>query len=225
LAAETYPLPKPAKVIGTPYQGTHAKAFNVKGGSNNWESENAVDLATPKGTPIYAVASGTIGSQIGAQGGGRFAGLRVHLTTGSNEYYYAHLSRLVVKAGETVQAGQLIGYSGVANGVAHLHFAAKTGDPRAIFSQGGGDTVAPTPTQTGAPAGDQTGTPAVSVTDTRQIPDFQGAGTPDYQPPTLNEPAYGPGQVAKWWQQIASQPYASPETQSWAQNVNSATGG
>lgn len=119
-----------AKIIGGPFQGTHAVAFNERGGSNNWESERAVDIALPKGTPIYAPVSGVIGSQIGSLGsGGRFAGLRAHLVGGGNEFYFAHLSRLAVQAGQRVQRGQIIGYSGEANGVAHLHLATKTGSP------------------------------------------------------------------------------------------------
>lgn len=111
------------KIIGLPYQGTHTLG--------NWESDNAIDIALPKGTPVYAAFSGTIGSQIGSLGSSssRFAGLRVHLDGGSNELYYAHLSKLAVKAGEKVTAGQLIGYSGVANGVAHLHLGSKSGSP------------------------------------------------------------------------------------------------
>jgi murein DD-endopeptidase MepM/ murein hydrolase activator NlpD len=118
-----YPLGKKGNVIGLPYQGTHTLG--------NWESDNAVDLGVPKGTPVYAVAAGTIGSQIGSLGeGGQFAGLRLHLMTKHNEYYYAHLSKLSVHAGEHVKKGALLGYSGEANGVQHLHFARRRGDPR-----------------------------------------------------------------------------------------------
>jgi hypothetical protein len=120
------------KIIGTPDAGTHGVAFNKAGGSDNWESENAFDLAVPVGTPVYAEAAGKIGSQIGSLGtGGRFAGIRLHLVTAGNEFYYAHLSKLApgIKAGTTVKAGQLLGYSGSANGVAHLHIASKVGSP------------------------------------------------------------------------------------------------
>lgn len=118
------PLGKLGAIIGRPHQGTHTLF-------GNWESDNAVDLAAPVGTPVYAVADGTIGSQLGPIAGNdpHLAGMRVHLVAGGNEYYYAHLSRLAVKAGQTVQKGDLLGYSGQANGVAHLHFAQKTGDP------------------------------------------------------------------------------------------------
>lgn len=117
-------MPNP-KIIGVPYQGTHTLG--------NWESDNATDIAMPTGTPIYAPTAGVIGSQIGSLGasaGSRFAGLRVHLKTGGNELYYAHLSRLAVKAGQRVKAGQIIGYSGSANGVQHLHLGVRKGDPR-----------------------------------------------------------------------------------------------
>lgn len=125
-------VPLDGKLIGTPYQGTHAKAFNVQGGSDNWASENAVDIAAPVGTPVKAVADGVIGPQFGSLGsGGRFAGLRLHLISRGNEFYYAHLSRYAqgIGPGTRVRRGQVIGYSGEANGVAHLHFAQAKGNP------------------------------------------------------------------------------------------------
>lgn len=118
------------KIIGTPYQGSHKPGATTPA---SWESDNAVDISVPKGTPVYAVAAGTIGPQFGAFSGSSayLAGLRLHLNTGANEYYYAHLSAFApgIKPGAKVKAGQLIGYSGVANGVAHLHFAERKGSP------------------------------------------------------------------------------------------------
>ena len=114
-----------SKIIGVPYQGTHTDF-------GNWESDNAVDLAAPEGTPVYAESTGTIGDQIGPLDSNtpQLQGERLHLKTKGNEFYYAHLSKVVVKAGQKVKKGQLLGYSGVANGVAHLHLASKNGDPR-----------------------------------------------------------------------------------------------
>lgn len=116
-------------VIGTPYAGTHTVG--------NWESDNALDIAMPKGSPIYAVADGKIGSQFGSldSGNPRFAGLRLHLQTKGNEFYYAHLSRFAkgIVPGMQVKKGQIIGYSGVANGVAHLHIGAEKGNPLSLF--------------------------------------------------------------------------------------------
>lgn len=121
-----YPLGIKGNVIGTPHSGTHTLG--------NWQSDNAVDLSAKIGTPIYAVASGTIGSRIGSLGkGGRFAGLRLTLQTNGNAFYYAHLSKLSVRAGQRVKAGQLLGYSGEANGVGHLHIGAEFGDIRKLL--------------------------------------------------------------------------------------------
>lgn len=127
--AGTYPLARYGKVIGTPYRGTHTMY-------GNWESDNAVDLAVPVGTPVYAVADGTVGSQIGPLNSSdpRLGGNRLHLVTGGNEFYYAHLSRLAVRAGQRVRSGQLLGYSGSANGTAHLHIASRRGSPERLFA-------------------------------------------------------------------------------------------
>ncbi|MER3409777.1 MAG: hypothetical protein C4306_06705 [Thermoleophilia bacterium] len=46
---------------------------------------------------------------------------------------YAHLSRIVVHPGQRVRAGDLLGYSGAANGVPQLHLAAKVGSPTALL--------------------------------------------------------------------------------------------
>lgn len=129
--ARTTPALKPsgkviagrAKIIGTPYAGTHTLG--------NWQSDNAVDIAMPVGTPIRAPYSGVIGPRIGSLGSGnpRFAGLRLTLQGPAQQLYMAHLSRLAVKAGQSVKAGQIIGYSGEANGVAHLHLGALKGSP------------------------------------------------------------------------------------------------
>jgi murein DD-endopeptidase MepM/ murein hydrolase activator NlpD len=111
------------KIIGTPYHGTHTLG--------TWESDNAVDIAMPAGTPIRAPYDGVIGSQIGSLGSSnpRMQGLRVHLAGKGQELYFAHLSRLAVKAGQRVKAGQIIGYSGSANGVQHLHLGVRKGNP------------------------------------------------------------------------------------------------
>ncbi len=113
-----YSSMKLGKIIGTPGAGTHTLG--------NWQSDNAWDIAIPVGTPIRADADGVIGNRIGYLGSpndsGRFAGQRVNLQGRRNAYYYAHLSKIVVKPGQRVRKGQIIGYSGEANGVAHLHF-------------------------------------------------------------------------------------------------------
>jgi murein DD-endopeptidase MepM/ murein hydrolase activator NlpD len=124
-----YPLAQPGDIIGCPFvSGSTHSAFAAP---NNLASDNAVDIAVPVGTPVYAVAAGVIGPQIGPLDSAdpRMAGLRVHLNTPGVQFYYAHLSELDVVPGQYVQAGQQIGLSGDANGVTHLHFAQDVGNP------------------------------------------------------------------------------------------------
>jgi hypothetical protein len=116
------------KIIGTPGAGTHTLG--------NWESDRAYDEALPVGTPIRAPFDGTIGSQFGALGSksSRFSGLRMHVVGKQNEAYLAHLSKIApgITPGSRVRRGQIIGYSGSANGVAHLHEGLRRGNPRTI---------------------------------------------------------------------------------------------
>jgi hypothetical protein len=124
-APRHYPLANwPHRFIGIPYQGTHLDF-------HNWESDNAVDLEAPFGTAVLAVTDGIIGSQIGPldSGNPQLLGLRLHLVAPHQEFYYAHLSSLRVVAGQAVKAGGLLGWSGEANNVDHLHFACEHGDP------------------------------------------------------------------------------------------------
>jgi len=119
------------RIIGLPFQGTHAKQFNISGGSDNWQSENAIDISVPKGTPVYAPVNGSIvrAGDLPGNPGGRFAGQRVTLQGSGNAFYFGHLSQTLVNVGERVKAGTLLGYTGEANGIYHLHFAVENGSP------------------------------------------------------------------------------------------------
>jgi len=128
-AGYAYPLAEQGAIIGCPFvPGSTHSAFVAP---NNLASDNAVDIAVPVGTPVYAVTGGVIGPQIGALDSTdpRMAGLRVHLNSPGVQFYYAHLSRIDVVPGQLVQAGQQLGLSGSANGAAHLHFAQDVGNP------------------------------------------------------------------------------------------------
>jgi hypothetical protein len=128
-AGYAYPLGVQGEIIGCPFVlGSTHSAFSPP---NNLASDNAVDIAVPVGTPVYAVAAGVIGRQIGPLDSidARMAGLRLHLDTPDVQFYYAHLSEIDVAPGQYVEAGQQIGLSGSANGAAHLHFAQDVGNP------------------------------------------------------------------------------------------------
>jgi murein DD-endopeptidase MepM/ murein hydrolase activator NlpD len=120
-----YPVSKRGDIIGRPGAGTHSMG--------NWESDNAIDIATKDGTPILATQDGTISKTFASSMDpkSRMAGVQVHFNTGDNEWFYTHLSRLAggIKAGTKVKKGQVIGYSGSANGVGHLHLGVKNGNP------------------------------------------------------------------------------------------------
>jgi murein DD-endopeptidase MepM/ murein hydrolase activator NlpD len=122
--------PLTGKVIGTPFHGTHTLG--------NWESDRAIDVAAPIGSPVRSPFGGVIGSQFGSLGAdpsSRFGGLRLHVASPQDEWYGAHLSRFApgIKPGVRVRPGQVVGYSGSASGVAHLHEALRSGDPYSLI--------------------------------------------------------------------------------------------
>lgn len=118
-------------IIGRPGQGTHSHSASP----NNWQSDNAIDIATRRGDPVVAVDDGVISPTLGfgpltSDASSRFAGIRLYLVdSGGNQWYYSHLSRAAVKPGDNVRRGDVIGYSGAANGVEHLHLAVRDGSP------------------------------------------------------------------------------------------------
>jgi len=208
------------KVIGTPYQGTHTLG--------NWQSDNAVDLAMPVGTPLYAAADGVIGPGVGSLGrGGQFAGLRFTLVGKQVSFWYGHLSKLAVKAGQKVKKGQLVGYSGSANGVAHLHFAVYTGNNPANFVQFGQPvSVSGAPAPTGRPSIGK-GPPTESVMEPRGLnitpPTAPGQPGFDQEVPGSVQMPYEPLDAVATWQRLAADPIASPETRRIAQRLGSGT--
>ncbi|MEZ4828258.1 MAG: M23 family metallopeptidase [Bacteroidia bacterium] len=81
-----------------------------------------VDFRAKEGTPVYAAGSGLV-LEAGESSGNYGIMIDIHH---DNTYVtrYAHLSKVEVKAGEVVVAGQLIGYSGntgLTTGP-HLHY-------------------------------------------------------------------------------------------------------
>ncbi|QMU68880.1 peptidoglycan DD-metalloendopeptidase family protein [Streptacidiphilus sp. P02-A3a] len=84
-----------------------------------------VDLAVAVGTPVHAVAAGTV---VFASWGGDYGNL-VKIRHADGDYtLYAHLSRFDVRVGQTVGAGTTVGWSGATGNVTgpHLHFEVDT---------------------------------------------------------------------------------------------------
>ncbi len=97
-------------------------------GKPNWQAaydfHNGIDLAASVGTPVKAALSGTI---VGIGNNGRYAyGKWISIDHGNNiTTLYGHLSLQVVKIGQIVKTGDVIGYSG-STGYStgpHLHFS------------------------------------------------------------------------------------------------------
>jgi hypothetical protein len=84
-------------------------------------SHHGIDVFAFQRAPLVAVASGTI-VRVGTVSS--TSGLRVRLRDACGwEYYYGHMDQAVVTQGQTVQAGQLIGYMGrTGTSSTHLHF-------------------------------------------------------------------------------------------------------
>lgn len=92
-------------------------------------SHTGVDIAAPKGTPIYATADGVVS---GENPGGGY-GICVVISHGyTYKTLYAHMSKKTVRPGQHVKRGQVIGYVG-ATGMAtgsHLHYEVIKGGQR-----------------------------------------------------------------------------------------------
>lgn len=101
----------------------------VEGGyvSQTLHGHNAIDIAAPIGTPIHAMADGTvIISKSGGWNGGYGTFVAISHSVGglSTQTLYAHMSRVAVSAGEHVTQGQVIGYIGLTGMTTgpHVHF-------------------------------------------------------------------------------------------------------
>lgn len=94
----------------------YVEEFNVSTG------HRAIDYAAPLGTPIRAVGDGTVISAGWSNVGyGNFTSIRHNGTYITN---YAHQSKILVKKGQKVSQGEIIGYvgsTGFSTGP-HLHF-------------------------------------------------------------------------------------------------------
>ena len=100
---------------------------------NDGFAHNAIDLRAAVGTPVYAAEDGTVDwtqdwderTTTGMMSYG--TGVRIRHADyrgGALQTRYAHLSKRLVKTGDQVREGQLIGYSGATGNCrgAHLHF-------------------------------------------------------------------------------------------------------
>ena len=93
--------------------------------TGKWTGHNGVDLGAPKNTPIVATRSGVV-TFAGYQPDG--AGNYVWINHGDGfKSIYMHMTRYIVKVGDYVEAGQIIGYVGSTGRSTgnHVHFGLK----------------------------------------------------------------------------------------------------
>ncbi len=93
----------------------HIREFNISTG------HRAIDYAAPYGTPVRAVGDGTVISAGWNGSFGNFTSVHHNDTYTTN---YAHQSRIIVRRGQKVKQGEVIGYvgsTGLSTGP-HLHY-------------------------------------------------------------------------------------------------------
>ena len=100
---------------------------------NDGSKHNALDFRASVNTPVYAAEDGIVNqvqtwdgkTKTGMQSYGNMIRIKHSNYNGSKlETRYAHLKEILVKNGQSVYEGQLIGYSGATGNCygAHLHF-------------------------------------------------------------------------------------------------------
>lgn len=86
-----------------------------------WRKHEGVDLAAPKGTPVYATGNAVVSQACWRPGYGKL----IELNHGFGyKTRYGHLSKIYINAGDSVTRGQVIGEvgnTGVSEG-SHLHY-------------------------------------------------------------------------------------------------------
>ena len=110
------------------------------GEARSYESHNAIDIGASTGTPIYAANSGTVTSSYSGcthsnsgsnwcSCGGGYGNYVWILHNNGYETIYGHMISTAVSTGQSVSAGQLIGYVGSTGWSTgpHLHFELRIG--------------------------------------------------------------------------------------------------
>lgn len=116
--------------FGSPLPGGSYYISRSVGGAHQ-----GTDMVSPAGTPIYAVAAGNV---VTAGYSGAYGNL-VTVVGGGVEVRNAHMSRIAVSPGQSVSAGQIIGYVGTTgrSTANHLHIEVRINgglvDPVAVL--------------------------------------------------------------------------------------------
>ncbi|QIX25847.1 M23 family metallopeptidase [Nocardioides sp. JQ2195] len=99
--------------------------------SGLWASTHTgLDFAAPTGTPVMSVTNGTVTS---AEYAGSYGNQIIVTTEDGEELWYCHLNEYAASVGDTVRAGEVIGYVGTTGNSTgpHMHLEVRpgAGDP------------------------------------------------------------------------------------------------
>ncbi len=131
-AAEATPVKTPSK--GTPSKeapsGYYIKALRGIKSQGRHDTYGAIDVAANTGTPIWAMASGkVIAAKSPANWNGGYGGMVIISHPNGTQTLYAHLSKLNVTQGQSVNQGDQIGAVGSTGRSTgpHAHLEIRTG--------------------------------------------------------------------------------------------------
>lgn len=101
-----------------------------------WKGHHGIDIAKIGVVPIFATASGTVSRVQPDKTFGTYGNAVTIKHAGGWESLYGHLSRYIVKLGQSVKQGQIIGYMGDTGGSTgqHLHFELHKGGWNKAYS-------------------------------------------------------------------------------------------
>lgn len=97
---------KPARL---PKSAAHGGRKDVK---DNWPSNNAWDIHVAIKTPVYSVVNGVVQSVVFSYNPPFIWGYQVKVGTSGRAAFYTHLDHSVVKQGNAISKGDLIGFVG-----------------------------------------------------------------------------------------------------------------
>ena len=129
IATGSGPLPAGPIEVGSgtmiwPVDGPIASGFGPRTIEGHYEYHPGIDIAVPEGTPIRAALAGTVAFTESEAESGGYGNYTCIDHGGGLSTCYAHQSAFAVSAGQRVQQGEVIGYSGCTGYCLgpHVHF-------------------------------------------------------------------------------------------------------
>ncbi|MFL6862407.1 MAG: murein hydrolase activator EnvC family protein [Allosphingosinicella sp.] len=107
-----------------PVDGPVVSGFGPRTINGSYEYHPGIDIAVPEGTPIRAAAAGTVSLQQSEAESGGYGNYTCLDHGGGLSTCYAHQSSFAVSLGQSVDQGEVIGYTGCTGYCfgPHLHF-------------------------------------------------------------------------------------------------------